>query len=124
VHSSRILLTKPILRKSQRQQDPQPYIETNLKKTGNLAKRIRIGKRTTKITLIKARISLSMALALIVRPLILIINIIAALKRKVIKREGKSRRKRKAGSGKAFIRLQRKKSLKSSIIRTITPTLV
>jgi hypothetical protein len=56
-------------------------------------------------TLIKARISLSMALALIIRPLILIINIIATLKRKAIKREGKSKRKRKAGSKKAFIYL-------------------
>jgi hypothetical protein len=46
-----------------------------------------------------------MALALIIRPLILIINIIAALERKVIKRKGKSRRKRKAGSKKAFIYL-------------------
>jgi hypothetical protein len=54
-------------------------------------------------TLTKARISLSMALALIVRPPILIINMIAALERKAMKRKGKSRRKRKAGSGKAFI---------------------
>jgi hypothetical protein len=44
-----------------------------------------------------------MALALIVRLPILIINIIAALEKKAIKREGKSRRKRKAGSRKAFI---------------------
>jgi DNA invertase Pin-like site-specific DNA recombinase len=46
-----------------------------------------------------------MALALIIRLLILIINMIAALERKVIKREGKSGRKRKAESGKAFIYL-------------------
>jgi heme exporter protein D len=46
-----------------------------------------------------------MALALIIRLLILIINIIAALKRKAIKKEGKNKRKRKAGSKKAFIRL-------------------
>jgi hypothetical protein len=46
-----------------------------------------------------------MALALIVYLLILIINIIAALERKAIKKEGKSRRKRKAGSGKAFVYL-------------------
>jgi hypothetical protein len=65
-----------------------------------------------------------MALALIIHPPILITNIIAALKRKIIKRKEKSRRKRKAGNKKAFIRLQRKKSLKSSIIRTITPTSV
>jgi cobalamin biosynthesis protein CobD/CbiB len=56
-------------------------------------------------TLTKARISLSMALALIIHPLILIINIIAALERKTIKRKEKSRRKRKAGSRKAFIYL-------------------
>jgi hypothetical protein len=55
--------------------------------------------------LTKARISLSMALALIVRLLILIINIIAALERKAMKREGKSGRKRKAESEKAFIYL-------------------
>jgi hypothetical protein len=65
-----------------------------------------------------------MALALIVRLPILIINIIAALEKKAIKRKGKSRRKRKAGSGKAFICLRRKKSLKLLIIRTMTPTLV
>jgi heme exporter protein D len=65
-----------------------------------------------------------MALALIIRPLILIINIIAALKRKTIKKEEKNRRKRKAESRKAFVYLRRKKSLKSLIIRTITPTLV
>jgi DNA invertase Pin-like site-specific DNA recombinase len=46
-----------------------------------------------------------MALVLIVRLLILIINMIAALERKVIKRKEKSRRKRKAESGKAFIYL-------------------
>jgi hypothetical protein len=46
-----------------------------------------------------------MALALIVRLLILIINIITALERKAIKRKGKSRRKRKAGSRKAFVYL-------------------
>jgi Na+-transporting methylmalonyl-CoA/oxaloacetate decarboxylase gamma subunit len=56
-------------------------------------------------TLTKARISLSMALVLIVYLLILIINIIAALERKAIKREGKSRRKRKVESRKAFIYL-------------------
>jgi hypothetical protein len=44
-----------------------------------------------------------MALALIIRLLILIINIITALKRKVIKKEGKNKRKRKAESKKAFI---------------------
>jgi hypothetical protein len=65
-----------------------------------------------------------MALALIIYLLILITNIIAALERKAIKRKGKSRRKRKAGSGKAFVRLRRKKSLKLLIIRTMTPTLV
>jgi hypothetical protein len=65
-----------------------------------------------------------MTLALIICPLILIINIIAALERKAIKKEGKSRRKRKAGSRKAFICLRRKKSLKLLIIRTMTPTLV
>jgi heme exporter protein D len=54
-------------------------------------------------TLIKVRISLFITLALIIHLLLLITNIIAALKRKVIKREGKSRRKRKAGSRKAFI---------------------
>jgi hypothetical protein len=123
VHLLRILLTKPILRKSQRQQDPQPYIETNPKKTGNLIKRIRIGRRITK-TLTKARISLSIALALIIHPLILIINIIATLEKKAIKRKEKNKRKRKAENRKAFIYLQRKKSLKSLIIRTITPTLV
>jgi hypothetical protein len=74
--------------------------------------------------LIKARISLFMALVLIIRLLILIINIIAALERKIIKRKGKSRRKRKAGSRKAFVCLRRKKSLKLLIMRTITPTLV
>ena len=98
-------------------------METNLKKTENPAKRIRIERRTIK-TLTKARISLFIALALIICLLILIINIIAALERKVIKRKGKSRRKRKAGSKKAFIYLRRKKSLKSLIIRTITPTSV
>jgi hypothetical protein len=65
-----------------------------------------------------------MALALIIHLLILITNIIATLKRKVIKRKEKNRRKRKAESRKAFIYLQRKKSLKSLIIRTMTPTLV
>jgi heme exporter protein D len=75
-----------------------------LKKTGNLVKRIRIGRRTIKI-LIKVRISLFTALALIVCLLILIINIITALERKAMKREGKSRRKRKAESRKAFIYL-------------------
>jgi hypothetical protein len=53
--------------------------------------------------LTKARISLSMALALIICSLILIINIITTLERKAIKRKGKNRRKRKAGSEKAFI---------------------
>jgi hypothetical protein len=43
-----------------------------------------------------------MALVLIIRLLIPTINIIAALERKAIKKEGKSRRKRKAGSRKAF----------------------
>jgi hypothetical protein len=98
-------------------------METNPKKIGNLIKRIRIKKRIIK-TLTKARISLSMALALIIHLLILITNIIATLERKAIKRKGKSRRKRKAGSRKAFIHLRRKKSLKSSIIRTMTPTSV
>jgi hypothetical protein len=46
-----------------------------------------------------------MALALIIRPLILIINIIATLKRKVIKRKEKNRKKRKVESRKAFIYL-------------------
>jgi hypothetical protein len=74
--------------------------------------------------LTKARISLSMALVFIICPLILIINIIVALERKVIKRKGKSRRKKKAGSRKAFVRLRRKKSLKLLIMRMITLTLV
>jgi heme exporter protein D len=65
-----------------------------------------------------------MALALIIRLLILITNIIATLKRKAIKRKEKSGRKRKAGSRKAFIYLRRKKSLKLLIIRTITSTSV
>jgi Na+-transporting methylmalonyl-CoA/oxaloacetate decarboxylase gamma subunit len=43
-----------------------------------------------------------MALALIIRLLIPIINIIAALERKAIKKEEKSKRKRKAESKKAF----------------------
>jgi ribosome-associated translation inhibitor RaiA len=46
-----------------------------------------------------------MALALIVYLLILIINIIATLERKIIKRKEKNKRKRKAGSKKAFIYL-------------------
>jgi hypothetical protein len=65
-----------------------------------------------------------MALVFIIRPLILIINIIVALERKVIKRKEKSGRKKKAGSRKAFVRLRRKKSLKLLIMRIITLTLV